>query len=56
MAVEPQAVQAGRCPTLQSSRPRARIRSLAAAHRGVGQTDATGDVRGARELDNTCDW
>jgi len=29
------AVHAGRCPTLQSSRPRARIRSLAAAHRDV---------------------
>src|SRR5947209_3163995 len=35
MAVERQAVHAGRCPTLQSSRPRARIRSLAAAHRDV---------------------
>ena len=38
MAVERQAVHAGRCPTSQSSRPRARIRSLAAAHRSVGQT------------------
>src|SRR6266852_9986421 len=28
MAVEGQAVRAGRCPTLQSSRPRARMRSL----------------------------
>src|SRR5881296_3429102 len=35
MAVECQAVHAGRCPTLQSSRPRARICSLAAAHRRV---------------------
>src|SRR3989454_11594841 len=39
MAVERQAVHAGRCPTLQSSRPRARIRSLAAAHRDVMQTE-----------------
>src|SRR6266851_3956592 len=38
MAVECQAVHAGRCPTLQSSRPRARIRSLAAAHRDVRRT------------------
>ncbi len=38
MAVECQAVHAGRCPTLQSSRPRARIRSLAAAHRDVIRT------------------
>ena len=29
MAVECQVVHAGRCPTLQSSRPRARVRSLA---------------------------
>src|SRR5437773_874569 len=35
MAVERQQVHAGRRPTLQSSRPRARVRSLAAAHRGV---------------------
>src|SRR5712691_4564126 len=38
MVVERQAVHAGRCPTLQSSRPRARIRSLAAAHRDVRQS------------------
>src|SRR6266568_7292784 len=38
MAVERQAVHAGRCPTLQSSRPRARVRSLAAAHRSVRRT------------------
>ena len=37
MAVECQAVNAGRCPTLQSSRPRARVRSPAAAHRNVGR-------------------
>src|SRR5437868_3599557 len=35
MAVERQAVHVGRCPTLQSSRPGALVRSLAAAHRDV---------------------
>ena len=31
----------GRCPTLQSSRPRARVRSLAAAHRDVRLREGT---------------
>src|SRR6266496_105529 len=38
MAVERPAVHAGRCPTAQWSRPRARVRSPAAAHRDVGRT------------------
>src|SRR5262245_48815312 len=35
------AAHPGPCPTLRWSSPRARVRSLAAAHRGVGQTRAT---------------
>src|SRR5437868_8755640 len=40
-------MHADRCPTLQSSRPRARIRSPAAAHCGVRRTDRGADPWGA---------